>query len=92
MGSEFSCPCSNRPLETEEIPYRMDILQEVNQGKLSPEELIYSFAYDRTKACLIKTDDLEKFFKNRKLLILPDEKVVSFHKQDKLLLQYDLHY
>lgn len=77
MGSELSCPCGNRPLETEETPYKMDIIEEVMQGKLPPEDIIYTYVYDRTKVCLIRTDDLEKFFNNRNLLRLPDKKEVN---------------
>jgi hypothetical protein len=72
MGSELSCPCGNR-IDFEE-PQRkkpVDILQEINLGKLQAEEMLYEYSYSHTKSCLIKTEQLEGFFKNRNLLIMP---------------------
>lgn len=78
MGSELSCPCGNRNMDIEETPKpkETDIIQEVMRGKLLPEELLYDYTYDKTKVCLIRTDQIEGFFSNRNLLKLSSKKEV----------------
>jgi hypothetical protein len=73
MGSELSCPCGNR-IDFEDMNQKkkpIDIIQELNLGRLQPEELTYEYVYAQTKSCLIKTDQIEGFFKNKQLLMLP---------------------
>jgi hypothetical protein len=73
MGSELSCPCGNRIDFEDPNPKKKqdDIIQEINLGRLQLEELTYEYTYAQTKSCLIKTEQLEGFFKNKQLLMLP---------------------
>ncbi len=70
MGSELSCPCGDRS-HIETNPNNQndpDIIEEVMKGKLSPNDITYQYNYKQTKICLIKTEELEGFFSNRKIL------------------------
>ena len=77
MGSDLSCPCNRPVLEPEEAPNKIDIMKEVMQGKLNPNDIIYEFEYDQTKAYLIRTEHVEAFYNNRNLLKLSKEKEIN---------------
>jgi hypothetical protein len=57
----------------------MDILDKVMKGKLARSEILFDFYYDITKACLIKTDDIERFFNNMNLLKIPDNSEINHY-------------
>lgn len=79
MGSELSCPCDSKLEECEATP--KNSIEEVNkmiQSRLSKEDIIFQCCYERTKVCVIKTANLEKFFKTRSLLKLTNNKEVNF--------------
>lgn len=68
MGNELSCPCGNRADIEEPVSRNEDIVQELIKSKLTIEDIFYHFLYLETKACIIKNDQLEKFFNSRQLL------------------------
>jgi hypothetical protein len=66
MGADIACPCDRRT-DTLEIPkMKMDVVEMVMKGKLLEENLLFEYSYDQTKVCLIKTEQIEGFFNNRK--------------------------
>jgi len=78
MGSELSCPCDNKITETEETPKNQnEELNKMIQFRLTKEDIIYNYSYETTKICVIKTVNLEKFFKTRSMLKLTNSKEVN---------------
>jgi hypothetical protein len=74
MGNELSCPCGNRVDIEEPVNRKQDIVETLIKSKLTTEDILYHFLHIDTKACLIKIDQLEKFFNSRQLLNLKPEK------------------
>ena len=74
MGSELSCPCGNRVEYDEVENKKQDIVETLIKSRLSVEDLCYHFYHNQTKACLIKTEQLDRFFNSRQLLNLNSEK------------------
>lgn len=77
MGSELSCPCESKIVETKEND--KNINEDINkliQSRLTKEEIIYQFSYENTKIYIIKTNHLEKFFNTRSMLKLTNNKEV----------------
>lgn len=74
MGSDVSCPCTRVDLNNETEGAQEDIIQKVLTGKLNQKDIILDFFNEQTKVCLIKTENIEQFFNNRKLLKIPNNK------------------
>lgn len=78
MGSELSCPCDSKVTETEETPKNInEELNKMIQLRLTKEDIIYLYCYETTKICIVKTFNLEKFFKTRSMLKLTNNKEVN---------------
>lgn len=74
MGNDISCPCTRVDLENQTEGDQVDILSKVLSGQLNQKDIILDFFNEQTKVCLIKTENIEQFFNNRKLLKIPNNK------------------
>ena len=86
MGDELSCPCGNRQDITDlqnNNKIHKDIIEEVMQGKLSKDELIYQCSSNNeilsSKICLLGTKNIEGFFANRNLLIIDNKNEINLY-------------
>lgn len=77
MGSDLSCPCAGKTMEPDNTPTPLTETQSVNlKSRFEESDILYSYIYGLTKINLIKTSNLEKFFKCRSLLKLANRKEV----------------
>jgi hypothetical protein len=86
MGDELSCPCGNRQDITDlqnNNKVQKDIIEEVMQGKLSKDELIYQCSSNNellsSKICLLGSKNIEGFFANRNLLIIDNKNEINLY-------------
>jgi hypothetical protein len=86
MGDELSCPCGNRQDITDlqnNNKVQKDIIEEVMQGKLSKDELIYQCSSTNdilcSKICLLGSKNIEGFFANRNLLIIDNKNEINLY-------------
>ena len=85
MGDELSCPCGNRQdiTDLQNNKIHKDIIEEVMQGKLSKDELIYQCSSNNeflcSKICLLGSKNIEGFFANRNLLIIDNINEINLY-------------
>jgi len=78
MGSELSCPCAGKTIESENVPQPIAENQTVNiKSRFAEEDIIYNYSYGYTKLFLIKTSNLEKFFNCKAVLKLTNKREVN---------------
>lgn len=96
MGITDSCPCTAKgtqepikdPLKDQNS---RDIVDKLLYGKMTLNNLLYYYDYDRTKVCLIKTKDLADFFNSKNLMRLPNKKEINYY-YDKISITNFLEY
>lgn len=84
MGITDSCPCTGKdageqtkdPLKDQKTK---DIVDKLLYAKMTLNNLLYYYDYDRTKVCLIKTKDLADFFNSKNLMRLPNKKEINYY-------------
>lgn len=92
MGISQTCPCSSRATENPDPTSRnnkensnRDLVDKLLLGKMTLNNLLYYYDYDKTKVCLLKTKDLLDFFNSKNLLRLPAKKEINYY-YDKISL------
>ena len=84
MGITDSCPCSGNgaPDQIRDLAKEQnskDIVDKLLYGKMTLNNLLYYYDYDRTKVCLLKTKDLTDFFNSKNLLRMPNKKEINYY-------------
>jgi hypothetical protein len=83
MGSELSCPCTDRTIDIEKEPKTASETESIKiKTRIDDEDILYNYNYGLTKINLIKTSNLEKFFNCRALLKLPNRKEVFLNNKN----------
>lgn len=86
MGNELACDCICRAPE-QETPYRSHSEAEAQKLKLNTKfeesDFLYNYSYGMTKINLIKTSNIEIFFKSKNFLKVDNKKEVK-----RLFLSY----
>jgi hypothetical protein len=96
MGIIDSCPCSRKEKDIliekkKESNSNENIVDKLLYGKMTLNNLLYYYDYDRTKVCLIKTKDLTDFFYSKNLIRLPNKKEINYY-YDKISITNFLDY
>jgi hypothetical protein len=89
MGS-IACPCEGR-VEIDPTPHisrKGDIVMEIMKNKLRPEDILFDYTYDQTKIYLIKSNQIEGFFNNKKLIQLPSRGEINFYYNSIILSNF----
>jgi hypothetical protein len=56
-----------------------DVVNEILKTKLTPKQIMYDYVYENIKICLIRSEQIEAFFKNRKLFKLPQYEESNYY-------------
>jgi hypothetical protein len=56
-----------------------DVVNEIMRNKMTPKQIMYDYVYESVKICLIKSDHVEGFFKNRNLFKIPNYEEVNYY-------------